>query len=80
MINQLAKSWYKDFNGFNKNILGSDKVMLPGDLIKQYNWDEIKEENKKFLSEMNPDVEEAVIIEEQDTKNKVLKRLKALRN
>lgn len=80
MINQLAKSWYKDFNGFNKNILGSEQVMLPGDLIKQYNWEEIKEENKKFLNEMNPDIEEAVVIEEQDTKNKVLKRLKALRN
>ena len=29
---------------------------------------------------MNPDIEEAVVIEEQDTKNKVLKRLKALRS
>lgn len=80
MINQLAKSWYKDFNGFNKNILGSEKIMLPGDLIKQYNWEEIKEENKKFLNEMSSDIEDAVVIEEQDMKNKVLQRLKALRN
>lgn len=71
MINQLATSWYKDFNGFNKNILGQDKIMLPGDLIKQYDWNELQQENEHFLNEMKPiEYTEAEIIEENEGQSK----------
>ena len=79
MIHQLATSWYKDFNGFNKNILGQEAIMLPGDMIKQYNWDELEQENEKFLDEQKSSATEATIIEEDvNLKNKVLQRLKQL--
>lgn len=60
LIHQLATSYYRDFNGFNKNILGRDKISLPGDCIRAYDWNELREENVKFLNEMRPPkVEEA---------------------
>lgn len=60
LIHQLATSYYKDFNGFNKNILGRDQITLPGDCIRAYDWGELRKENVKFLNEMRPPkVEEA---------------------
>lgn len=76
---QLAQSWYSNFNGFNKTILGNQKVELPGDLIKAYDWKELEKENDKFLGEM---VEEAVIIdtpEEKSQKRRLIERLRQMK-
>lgn len=83
LIHQLATSWYKDFNGFNETILGQEKIQLPGDMIKAYDWKELEQENSKFLNEMRPvEITEAQIVEEkegQEKKQKLLSRLKAMR-
>lgn len=79
LVHQLATSYYKDFNGFNKMILGREKIMLPGDLIRAANWDELEQQNKKFLDEMTPyEVQEATYIDDE-RKASVKDRLKALR-
>lgn len=79
LVRQLATSYYKDFNGFNKTILGREKIMLPGDLIRAANWDELEKQNQKFLDEMTPyEVQEATYIDDE-RKASVKDRLKALR-
>jgi hypothetical protein len=79
LVHQLATSYYKDFNGFNKTILGREKIMLPGDLIRAANWEELEKQNKKFLDEMTPyEVQEATYIDDE-RKASVKDRLKALR-
>jgi hypothetical protein len=79
LVHQLATSYYKDFNGFNKTILGREKIMLPGDLIRAANWDELEKQNQKFLDEMTPyEVQEATYIDDE-RKASVKDRLKALR-
>lgn len=57
MIQQLSSSWYKNFNGFNKNILGQEEIQLPGDIIKGYDWKELEKKNNLFLSEMRQTVQ-----------------------
>lgn len=57
MIQQLSSSWYKNFNGFNKNILGQEEIQLPGDIIKGYDWKELEKKNNLFLSEMSQTVQ-----------------------
>lgn len=79
LIHQLATSYYKDFNGFNKTILGREKIMLPGDLIRAANWEELERQNQKFLDEMTPyEVQEPTYIDDE-RKVSVKDRLKALR-
>ena len=79
LVHQLATSYYKDFNGFNKTILGREKIMLPGDLIRAANWEELEKQSKKFLDEMTPyEVQEATYIDDE-RKASVKDRLKALR-
>lgn len=79
LVHQLATSYYKDFNGFNKTILGREKIMLPGDLIRAANWEELEKQNQKFLDEMTPyEVQEATYIDDE-RKAFVKDRLKALR-
>lgn len=84
LVAQLASSYYADFNGFKKNILGSEKIELPGDLIKAYDWKEVEEKNKQFLHEMQPmeteyeDVTDQ--IEAANIKSDVLNRIKQLKN
>lgn len=79
LVHQLVTSYYKDFNGFNKTILGREKIMLPGDLIRAANWEELEKQNKKFLDEMTPyEVQEATYIDDE-RKASVKDRLKALR-
>ena len=83
LMHQLCTSYYKDFNGFVSNpVLGSEKVMLPGALIKTYDWGEIKEGNKKFVEEMAPEIVEAEIIEEppkSKTRERLLNRLRQMK-
>lgn len=79
LVHQLATSYYKDFNGFNKTILGRGKIMLPGDLIRAANWEELEKQNQKFLDEMTPyEVQEATYIDDE-RKASVKDRLKTLR-
>lgn len=79
LVHQLATSYYKDFNGFNKTILGREKIMLPGDLIRAANWEELEKQNQKFLDEMMPyEVQEATYIDDE-RKASVKDRLKTLR-
>lgn len=79
LVHQLATSYYKDFNGFNKTILGREKIVLPGDLIRAANWEELEKQNQKFLDEMTPyEVQEATYIDDE-RKASVKDRLKALR-
>lgn len=79
LVHQLATSYYKDFNGFNKTILGREKIMLPGDLIRAANWEELEKQNQKFLDKMTPyEVQEATYIDDE-RKASVKDRLKALR-
>lgn len=79
LVHQLATSYYKDFNGFNKTILGRENVMLPGDLIRAANWEELEKQNQKFLDEMTSyEVQEATYIDDE-RKASVKDRLKALR-
>lgn len=79
LVHQLATSYYKDFNGFNKTILGREKIMLPGDLIRAANWEELEKQSQKFLDEMTPyEVQEATYIDDE-RKASVKDRLKALR-
>ena len=79
LVHQLATSYYKDFNGFNKTILGREKIMLPGDLIRAANWEELEKQNKKFLDEMTPyEVQEATYIDDE-RKASIKDRLKTLR-
>lgn len=79
LVHQLATSYYKDFNGFNKTILGREKIMLPGDLIRAANWEELEKQNQKFLDEMTPyEVQEPTYIDDE-RKASVKDRLKALR-
>ena len=79
LVHQLATSYYKDFNGFNKTILGREKIMLPGDLIRAANWEELEKQNQKFLDEMTPyEVQEPTYIDDE-RKASVKDRLKSLR-
>lgn len=79
LVHQLATSYYKGFNGFNKTILGREKIMLPGDLIRAANWEELERQNQKFLDEMTPyEVQEPTYIDDE-RKASVKDRLKALR-
>lgn len=79
LVHQLATSYYKDFNGFNKMILGREKIMLPGDLIRAANWDELEQQNQKFLDEMSPyEAQEATYLDDE-VKLSVKERLKALK-
>lgn len=79
LVHQLATSYYKDFNGFNKTILGREKIMLPGDLIRAANWEELERQNQKFLDEMTPyEAQEPTYIDDE-RKASVKDRLKALR-
>lgn len=80
LIHQLATSWYKDFNGFNKNILGQEKIMLPGDLIKSYDWGELRVANESFIEEMKP-AQIQVIEEDQQGEKKrlILQKLREMK-
>lgn len=53
--------------------------MLPGDLIRAANWEELERQNQKFLDEMTPyEAQEPTYIDDE-RKASVKDRLKALR-
>lgn len=59
LIGQLAHSWYKDYNGFNKNVIGTEEIQLPSVLLKTYDWGELRAKSKEFVEDMIP-ITEAV--------------------
>lgn len=59
LIGQLAHSWYKDYNGFNKNVIGTEEIQLPSVLLKSYDWGELRSKSQEFVEEMVP-ITEAV--------------------
>lgn len=81
LISQLASSYYSDFNGFNKMILGKENIQLPGEYIRNYDWDVLKEKNKSFLGEMSTPVEEASyeeVASADKKKMEILERIKKI--
>ena len=83
LINQLATSYYKDFNGFNRNILGRDKIQLPGDLVRTYDWGVLEEKNARFLGEMETvkveDISHEEIKEDERKRAEILERIRKLK-
>ena len=79
IIHQLATSYYKDFNGFNKNILGTQDIMLPGDIIRGADWNELRKKNEQFLNEMQPYHIEEATYQEVTTKENVKSKLEKLK-
>lgn len=79
LINQLCTSYYKNFNGFNKNVLGRDAIRLPGDVIRTYDWKELEEKNKKFIKELEPPTVEEATVVDLDRKERILKKLQQLK-
>lgn len=84
LVHQLATSYYSDFNGFNKNILGRDKINLPGDLVRTYDWGDLEEKNKKFLGEMSPIPTEPPTIEvvqtDQKKRESIMEKIRRLKS
>lgn len=79
-INQLAQSQYKDFNGFNRNILGSNDIVLPSQLIKSYDWENIEVEYNRHLKEMTESYVDYEEIGTSETKETLLERVKRLKS
>lgn len=79
LIAQLATSYYKDVNGFNKNILGRETIQLPGDIIRNCDWRELAEKNLAFLDDMRGLEIEEGSFEELVQKETVLEKLKRLK-
>lgn len=80
LIAQLASSYYKNFNGFNKNVLGREKIMLPGDTIRACNdWTSLAKLNQKFLEEMREMPIEEATFTEIKKKETIKERLERLR-
>lgn len=83
LVNQLSTSYYSNFNGFNKNILGRGEIQLPGELVRTYDWTELEEKNEKFIGEMST-VEDATytteeITEDERKRAKIMERIKYLK-
>ena len=78
LISQLASSYYKNFNGFNKSILGREKIQLPGDFIRGMNWNELKKNNEQFIGEIQEIKVQEASFEEEKTKKNVIDRLSEL--
>lgn len=83
LINQLATSYYKDFNGFNRNILGRDKIQLPGDLVRTYDWGVLEERNARFINEMEtvspPILSESEESEDEKKRAAIRERIRRLK-
>ena len=76
LMGQLASSYYKNENGFNGGKLDGRNIQLPGDIIRNMQWDELGEMNRKWQEEKN-DISDALIIED-DQKVEVERRKKSL--
>lgn len=65
MIGQLASSYYKDQNGFNRNFLDGQDIQLPGDIIRNMTWEEIGKKAEGWKDSTRP-IEDAIVVEESE--------------
>lgn len=65
MIGQLASSYYKDQNGFNRNFLDGQDIKLPGDIIRNMTWEEIGKKAEGWKDSTRP-IEDAIVVEESE--------------
>lgn len=86
LMTQLASSYYANANGFNGNITGNEEINSPVNLIKSYNWDELREKNRRHREQRN-NIQDIVEIVDQEekiqakySKDKLLQGLKKLDN
>lgn len=84
LIAQLAHSWYKQFNGFNGNVMDGAAVELPSALIRSYDWEKIEAESRKFIDEFTPitdvtEVEEEQVESVEQKRKELLERIKMIK-
>lgn len=65
IMGQLASSYYKDHNGYNKNFLDGQDIQLPGDIIRNMSWEELGEKSRMKFNEISP-MEDAIIVEDSE--------------
>ena len=65
---QLASSYYASVSGFNGEITGNEDYQLPGKLIKQYDWGELRRMNKDKRDAFNA-LDKNINFIEQDQKD-----------
>ena len=61
IIGQLASSYYRDHNGFNQVFLDGQNIQLPGDIIRNMTWEELKKKNEQWHETISP-IEDAVVV------------------
>lgn len=65
IMGQLASSYYKDHNGYNKNFLDGQNIQLPGDIIRNMSWEELGEKSRLKVNEIEP-ITDAIVVEEKE--------------
>lgn len=78
LMGQLASSYYKNENGFNGGELDGKNIQLPGDIIRNMGWDELRKKHEE-LKEQRNEISDALIIEETKEKATEGKRKELLR-
>jgi hypothetical protein len=81
LMSQLTKSYYNKWNGIAEKPLDLDQkhTLVPiSNLIKSYNWDEIREKNDGS-NENNETIQEAIIIKDDEIKTVESKKEHLLR-
>lgn len=69
ILTSLVTSFYKDFNGFSR--LTVDKQpMLTNDIIRNYNWDEIRMYHENLQDVESVDYEELPVLRQEQAKSK----------
>ena len=86
LMTQLASSYYANVNGFNGSIHNNEEINSPINLIKSYNWDELRAKNSQYRETRNNIQDVTEIIDQQEkveakyNKDKLLQSLKKLEN
>lgn len=85
LMSQLASSYYANVNGFNGQITGNEVINSPVNLIKSYNWDELKQKNQELARVPQSNIQDIVEIVDNEekiqakySKEKLLKSLKKM--
>lgn len=82
IMNALATSYYAKNNGFNNAITGKEDINSPVNLIKSYDWDELRRKNEA-ITKQDSEIQEAQLIEEEkndEAKKIMLAKLKKLKD
>lgn len=81
IIGQLASSYYKDHNGYNRNFLDGQNIQLPGDIIRNMAWEELEKKASSWSENISP-IEDAIVVSDdelpavEDKRHKLLELLK----